>query len=141
MSAYMSGDDSEDETTTNENKKADITKTIESSCHISDDDTPPVEVKNIRFKEGTCKQNQVCNVAENKLIGENNQIYKKKKRRRERQISKKDNSGRDFVYEFKKRRVTLLEKLLDREIRHERNVLLQCVRFVVINNFFDKVVV
>ncbi|XP_031623650.1 nuclear fragile X mental retardation-interacting protein 1, partial [Contarinia nasturtii] len=31
---------------------------------------------------------------------------------------------------------TLLEKLLQKEIRHERNVLLQCVRYVVENNFF-----
>lgn len=31
---------------------------------------------------------------------------------------------------------TMLEKLLQKEIRHERNVLLQCVRHVVQNNFF-----
>ncbi|KAL1397336.1 hypothetical protein pipiens_020149, partial [Culex pipiens pipiens] len=30
----------------------------------------------------------------------------------------------------------MLEKLLDKDIRHERNVLLQCVRFVVDNKFF-----
>lgn len=32
---------------------------------------------------------------------------------------------------------TLLEKLLEKDIRHERNVLLQCVRYVVENSFFD----
>lgn len=31
---------------------------------------------------------------------------------------------------------TLLEKLLQKDIRHERNVLLQCVRYVVEQNFF-----
>lgn len=31
---------------------------------------------------------------------------------------------------------TMLEKLLQKDIRHERNVLLQCVRHVVQNNFF-----
>lgn len=31
---------------------------------------------------------------------------------------------------------TLLEKLLQKDIRHERNILLQCVRYVVDNNFF-----
>lgn len=31
---------------------------------------------------------------------------------------------------------TLLEKLLQKDIRHERNVLLQCVRYVVENQFF-----
>ncbi|KAK9523823.1 hypothetical protein VZT92_017712 [Zoarces viviparus] len=35
-----------------------------------------------------------------------------------------------------KRRPTLLEMLLAQDIRHERNVLLQCVRYVVRNNFF-----
>ncbi|XP_042368971.1 nuclear fragile X mental retardation-interacting protein 1 [Plectropomus leopardus] len=34
------------------------------------------------------------------------------------------------------RRPTLLEMLLAPDIRHERNVLLQCVRFIVRNNFF-----
>ncbi|XP_004066591.1 nuclear fragile X mental retardation-interacting protein 1 isoform X1 [Oryzias latipes] len=34
------------------------------------------------------------------------------------------------------RQPTLLEMLLAPDIRHERNVLLQCVRFVVRNNFF-----
>ncbi|XP_058453945.1 FMR1-interacting protein NUFIP1 [Malaya genurostris] len=34
------------------------------------------------------------------------------------------------------RQNTMLEKLLEPDIRHERNVLLQCVRFVVENNFF-----
>ncbi|XP_019713026.1 FMR1-interacting protein NUFIP1 [Hippocampus comes] len=35
-----------------------------------------------------------------------------------------------------KRRATLLEMLLAPDIRHERNVLLQCVRYVVRNDFF-----
>lgn len=36
----------------------------------------------------------------------------------------------------KRRKPTLLEELLKDEIRHERNVLLQCVRYVVNKNFF-----
>ncbi|KAM9820914.1 FMR1-interacting protein NUFIP1 [Neosynchiropus ocellatus] len=36
------------------------------------------------------------------------------------------------------RRPTLLEMLLASDIRHERNVLLQCVRFVVRNDFFRR---
>ncbi|KAK4879039.1 hypothetical protein RN001_007185 [Aquatica leii] len=39
---------------------------------------------------------------------------------------------------YRKRRVTLLERLLANEIVNERNVLLQCVRYVVANNFFVK---
>ncbi|KAM8977503.1 FMR1-interacting protein NUFIP1 [Pelodytes ibericus] len=36
-----------------------------------------------------------------------------------------------------KNRPTLLEMLLARDIRHERNVILQCVRYIVQNKFFD----
>ncbi|XP_013401264.1 nuclear fragile X mental retardation-interacting protein 1 [Lingula anatina] len=36
------------------------------------------------------------------------------------------------------KKATLLEKLLANEIRHERNVILQCVRYVVRNNFFKE---
>ncbi|XP_059617996.1 FMR1-interacting protein NUFIP1 [Phlebotomus argentipes] len=42
-------------------------------------------------------------------------------------------------YEFLNRRQppTMLSRLLEKDIRHERNVLLQCVRFVVENDFLD----
>ncbi|XP_071522738.1 uncharacterized protein Nufip [Panulirus ornatus] len=40
-------------------------------------------------------------------------------------------------FPFPKRRKTLLEKLLQPYIVHERNVILQCVRFIVENDFFD----
>ncbi|PNF35012.1 hypothetical protein B7P43_G12137 [Cryptotermes secundus] len=36
----------------------------------------------------------------------------------------------------RQRKLTLLEKLLSREIRHERNMVLQCVRYAIQNNFF-----
>lgn len=42
----------------------------------------------------------------------------------------------DYSKLKKQRPNTLLEKLLQPDIRHERNVLLQCVRYVVENNFF-----
>lgn len=38
-----------------------------------------------------------------------------------------------------RRKLTLLQKLLSCEIRHERNVILQCIRHVVQNNFFSPV--
>ncbi|XP_018412105.1 PREDICTED: nuclear fragile X mental retardation-interacting protein 1 [Nanorana parkeri] len=37
-----------------------------------------------------------------------------------------------------RKRPTLLEMLLARDIRHERNVVLQCVRHICQNNFFDQ---
>ncbi|CAI9616087.1 unnamed protein product [Staurois parvus] len=36
-----------------------------------------------------------------------------------------------------RKRTTLLEMLLARDIRHERNVILQCVKYIYHNNFFD----
>ncbi|KAM3964837.1 nuclear FMR1 interacting protein 1 [Aphomia sociella] len=33
---------------------------------------------------------------------------------------------------------TLLQKLLHKEVQHERNVILQCIRYVIKNNYFDK---
>lgn len=38
----------------------------------------------------------------------------------------------------KRKKLTLLQKLLAPEIRSERNKILQCVRFIVQNNFFDE---
>lgn len=35
------------------------------------------------------------------------------------------------------RRPTLLQKLLEPDIVHERNVILQCIRYIVNNNYFD----
>lgn len=33
---------------------------------------------------------------------------------------------------------TLLQKLLSKEIRHERNIILQCVRYIIKNNYFGE---
>lgn len=45
-------------------------------------------------------------------------------------------SGLDLTKRYRHQN-TMLEKLLQKDIRHERNVLLQCVRYVVENNFFN----
>ncbi|NXG46980.1 NUFP1 protein, partial [Psilopogon haemacephalus] len=44
--------------------------------------------------------------------------------------------GKKTLPRFLKRRPTLLEMLLAQDIRHERNVILQCVRYLVRNNVF-----
>ncbi|NXP57799.1 NUFP1 protein, partial [Chloropsis cyanopogon] len=44
--------------------------------------------------------------------------------------------GRKTLPRLPKRRPTLLEMLLAQDIRHERNVILQCVRYLVRNNMF-----
>ncbi|NXN94887.1 NUFP1 protein, partial [Rhinopomastus cyanomelas] len=47
-----------------------------------------------------------------------------------------DKRGKKTVRHLPKRRPTLLEMLLAQDIRHERNVILQCVRYLVRNNLF-----
>lgn len=42
------------------------------------------------------------------------------------------------TYRPPQRRLTLLQKLLASQVRHERNVILQCVHFVVENDFFGE---
>ncbi|NXM77761.1 NUFP1 protein, partial [Serilophus lunatus] len=46
------------------------------------------------------------------------------------------NWGKKTSPPLRKRRPTLLEMLLAQDIRHERNVILQCVRYLVRNNMF-----
>ncbi|NXD78970.1 NUFP1 protein, partial [Halcyon senegalensis] len=47
-----------------------------------------------------------------------------------------DNRGKKTLSLLPKRRPTLLEMLLAQDIRHERNVILQCVRYLIRNNVF-----
>ncbi|NWV77890.1 NUFP1 protein, partial [Dasyornis broadbenti] len=47
-----------------------------------------------------------------------------------------DKWGRKTLPPLSKRRPTLLEMLLAQDIRHERNVILQCVRYLIRNNMF-----
>ncbi|KAM7127603.1 FMR1-interacting protein NUFIP1 [Ciconia maguari] len=47
-----------------------------------------------------------------------------------------DNWGKRTLPLLPKRRPTLLEMLLAQDIRHERNVILQCVRYLIRNNMF-----
>ncbi|NXV74904.1 NUFP1 protein, partial [Atlantisia rogersi] len=48
----------------------------------------------------------------------------------------RDNWGKRSLPLLPKRRPTLLEMLLAQDIRHERNVILQCVRYLIRNNVF-----
>ncbi|NXY20646.1 NUFP1 protein, partial [Atrichornis clamosus] len=47
-----------------------------------------------------------------------------------------DKWGKKTLPPLRKRRPTLLEMLLAQDIRHERNVILQCVRYLIRNNMF-----
>lgn len=62
-----------------------------------------------------------------------------RKSKTKRKVSDKRLSKRPTIMDLSKKyrnQNTMLEKLLQNEIRHERNVLLQCVRHIVKENFF-----
>lgn len=92
---------------------------------------PPVKIEapsTSSVKENNHENVPVTNVEPHKV------------RTRKRRLPKKDTPVTKRVHKpvYKKRRLTLLERLLEPEIQHERNVILQCVRYVVKNNYFDK---
>lgn len=45
-----------------------------------------------------------------------------------------DNKNNIFLRRYRNK---LLEKLLSRSIQHERNLICQCVKYIIDNNFFD----
>ncbi|XP_061707180.1 FMR1-interacting protein NUFIP1 [Cydia pomonella] len=86
----------------------------------SDDDSGPEEVKVTK---------QVTNVTENIEIKSVMNKRKPKDKIPHKAISKRPKP---------KLPSTLLQKLLFQEMKHERNIVLQCVRHIIRNNFFDK---
>lgn len=61
-----------------------------------------------------------------------------KENSRQKLEKSKTKSGLNFKKLHRFKQNTMLAKLLETDIRHERNLLLQCVRYVVENNFFSK---
>lgn len=144
MSAYNSDDESESEVTPEEK----IVERVGQPSTDGADDDAPIEVKIIREPEQCASESGNSQATQQQ---ESNNKNKKKRRSKHpksdvpNKKSKVDTPSlnakeRNFMDQaFRKRKVTLLERLLDNEIRHERNMLLQCVRFVVANNYFRNV--
>lgn len=61
---------------------------------------------------------------------------KRRKRKFQRRKNKSKIDAKGDSKSVRVRKSTLLEKLLAPEIRHERNVILQCLRYIVKKNFF-----
>lgn len=145
MSAYNSDDGSESEVAPEEK----IVEHEEQPSADGADDDAPIEVKIIREPEQCASE--IGNLQVTQQQESNNKNKKKRRRSKHAKTdvpnkkSKMDTTSlnakeRNFMDQpFRKRKVTLLERLLDNEIRHERNVVLQCVRFVVANNYFKNV--
>jgi len=66
-------------------------------------------------------------INENKTLGSN---------RKKKWIDKDDRKNRNHGRICQRHRPTLLEMLLAKDIKHERNIILQCIRFVKEKNFF-----
>lgn len=161
MGAYMSGSESEEETPNEVSisksiveipvKKVDDTEC--SKCITIEDTEAPVELRIV--KEPDHPTAVVERVEQNAPEIETKEVHEHKRKRRKLSRRKVNNKASraniqgsqrpasgstnldNFPYKFKKRKVTLLEKLLENEIIRERNTILQCVRYVIENNFFD----
>lgn len=139
MGAYMSDEEEENCIKPVKNEKIEVK-------HCNDSDEMPDEVKNVKKEpvEVQIKQEpQDITVKEEpkevqEIVQKVSKGRKRKKtQRREKPVVKTEKSRDNFPYKFKKRKVTLLEKLLENEIRNERNILLQCVKYVVTNDFLQ----
>lgn len=101
----------------------------------SSDDEPP-DVQSISHKPS---EDERLNEERAEMI----QSEKERKRQNDQQTKQHEPQRKipkkQSVFDMTKKirhQNSLLEKLLQKDIRHERNVLLQCVRYVVENDFF-----
>lgn len=107
-------------------------KTLPDNCTLikpkdtnGEDDSGPEEITIIKANPDEINDNQ------NKA----NVKYAQTKTKDENKLRHKNNTcGRPKP----KPPSTLLQKLLYKEIRHERNIILQCIRYVIKNNYFDE---
>ncbi|KAL4708132.1 hypothetical protein ACJJTC_009911 [Scirpophaga incertulas] len=117
--------ESENKTNLNTTSHNIITSNNKKSEQTKDNDSGPEEVKifkNKEFIDITPAQNNIASQNSNKI-----------KKECTEKIIKKTNFNRQKP----KIQSTLLRRLLHTEIQHERNVILQCIRHIVTNNFFE----
>lgn len=145
ISAYNSSDDSDSESLVDVKKLKDNMPTI-----LSDDEAPveekiikqPIAVEDLNQKLtkpdiATTMRSKGKRKRSRKQPSMSNKRLKGKKVNNHSKRIKSPNALSSLAgNRYKKRNVTLLEKLLSSEIQHERNVLLQCVKYVVQNNYF-----
>ncbi|KAF2881669.1 hypothetical protein ILUMI_24526 [Ignelater luminosus] len=157
MNAYNSSDSENEEINTNitSNSKQE-TKKCEVSIEDDSENEAPQEEKIGRLEVPFLKEEEQN--LENKSKSEDSTSanvkhgHKRKRIKRKGPENKRGRRNRNNIKDsndtqnedssrsitYKKRRITLLERLLANEIVHERNILSQCIRYVVENEFFDK---
>ncbi|XP_077153472.1 FMR1-interacting protein NUFIP1 isoform X1 [Ranitomeya variabilis] len=125
ISCYGSASDSDSEPEEIPMKK--ITEAIEENRHILEahkqsTDSVPANVKTKNTSEVSNADS--CSTDLKPKVSHNRSHTNKGRNNTKRPVNTKS-------------RNTLLEMLLARDIRHERNVILQCVRYIVQNRFFE----
>lgn len=134
MGAYMSGDESDGVVPSVRNVMNESICEIQNNKNSDEcvfiktnewDDEPPTEIKFEKIQQDHTLEN--LNKHENE---------KGINRCTEKKAYKCNALKKSSTYYYKKRKITLLEKLLESNIRRERNILLQCVRYVINKNFF-----
>ncbi|KAM4048122.1 FMR1-interacting protein NUFIP1 [Anomaloglossus baeobatrachus] len=124
MSCYGSASESDSEPEEIPIKK--ISEALEENKHILEAhkqsmDLEPTNVKTRNISK-VANSDSRTNTLQPKVL--HDQVHTNKRNHTKRPVSTKS-------------RNTLLEMLLARDIRHERNVILQCVRYIVQNHFFE----
>lgn len=123
----QNGVDAQQDGTLEGEKNEDHTILVENQQIESDDETP--EEQPIQRKSDGIEQPNEANSGPTEV----KTMEKPKKYTNEKMTKKRH--VLDMTRKIRNQN-TLLEKLLQKDIRHERNILLQCVRYVVGNNFF-----
>ncbi|XP_050321485.1 FMR1-interacting protein NUFIP1 isoform X1 [Bactrocera neohumeralis] len=106
---------------------------------LCSDDEAPEEAPIARSTDlPICTKSSQQNVRRNNGASNDNNQQSTNRIKKADQVTRinKQQSGLDYRKARLRKQNTLLEKLLEPDIRHERNVLLQCVRYVCENNFF-----
>lgn len=116
------------------NEKVEIKDNMEVN-EKSEDDSPPEESP-IQRKPCLLTISGVLSGANDNFIDSKQPKPETSKKSKKKLSGLEANMG--FLLRKTRKQNTMLEKLLETQIIHERNVLLQCVRHVVSNNFFQE---
>lgn len=161
MGLYGDDDDDDDDDGDEEPEEAGVTIPEEVNLVSEPPVTPPMQALQVEKLSATSSQTEIkCSSDEDetpevqsishepsdevKLIENKANESESDRKRRNEQSSTKHGPQRKIpkkqsIFDMTKKvrhQNSLLEKLLQKDIRHERNVLLQCVRYVVENDFF-----
>ncbi|XP_015432004.1 PREDICTED: nuclear fragile X mental retardation-interacting protein 1-like isoform X2 [Dufourea novaeangliae] len=117
--------------------------TLECDVITKENNIEKEEVKNnesvvntayLNINEQQCLNSQ----SQSNLISSNTTPQHKNKQNTDSKQHPKVREQRTIVNKKQPHNLQLLERLLSRSIQHERNVICQCIRYIVDNNFFDK---